>query len=86
MRRVLRENTVVTLVADWSNKSSEIASMLESLGSKQIPVVAIYPAGSSDPPIVLKGGYTKATLLEKLNEAGPSIQDDQASNPRVAAK
>ncbi len=85
VRRVLRENTVVTLVADWSNKSPEIASMLESLGSKQIPVVAIYPAGSSDPPIVLKGGYTKATLLEKLNEAGPSIQDDQASNPRVAA-
>ncbi len=72
VRDVLRANGVVTLQADWTDGDAEISRKLESLGSKQVPVVAIFPAGRAQQPIVLMGFYTKATLLEKLRDAGPS--------------
>jgi thiol:disulfide interchange protein len=73
VRTSLSENGVVTLLADWTNYPPEISRFLESLaGSKQVPVLAIFPAGRPDDRIVLLGGYTKATVLEKLQEAGPS--------------
>jgi hypothetical protein len=59
-------------LADWSGVSEEIAQMLEVLGGKQIPVLAIFPAGRPNEPIVLRGGYSKATLLKAIDEAGPS--------------
>jgi hypothetical protein len=37
-----------------------------------VPVLAIFPAGQPNQPIVLMGGYTKGTLLEKLQQAGRS--------------
>ncbi len=78
VRDLLRANGVVTLQADWTDGDAEIGRKLESLGSKQVPVVAIFPAGGAQ-PIVLMGFYTKAALLEKVREAGPS------DNVRVAA-
>lgn len=72
VQQALAENGVVKLVADWTNGDPEISGILDALGSKQVPVIAIFPAGRPNEPIVLMGGYTKATLLEKLQEAGPS--------------
>jgi len=72
VRDVLRGNGVVALQADWTKGDAEISRKLESLGSKQVPVVAIFPAGQAQQPIVLMGFYTKAVLLQKLQEAGPS--------------
>lgn len=72
IRDVLRDNGVVTLQADWTDGDAEISRKLESLGSKQVPVVAIFPAGRAQEPIVLRGFYTKSTLLQKLQDAGPS--------------
>jgi len=72
VRDVLRANGVVTLQADWTDGDAEISRKLESLGSKQVPVVAIFPAGRAQEPIVLMGFYTKASLLQKLQDAGPS--------------
>jgi thiol:disulfide interchange protein len=72
VRDVLRANGVVTLQADWTDGDAEISRKLESLGSKQVPVVAIFPAGRAQQPIVLMGFYTQATLLQKLQDAGPS--------------
>jgi thiol:disulfide interchange protein len=73
VRDSLSEKGVVTLLADWTNYPPEISETLEALaGSKQVPVLAIFPAGRPEERIVLLGGYTKATVLEKLAEAGPS--------------
>lgn len=72
VRDVLRANGVVALQADWTDGDPEISRKLESLGSKQVPVVAIFPAGRAQQPIVLMGFYTRAVLLEKLQEAGAS--------------
>jgi thiol:disulfide interchange protein len=72
VRRVVEANKVVTLVADWTDGNPEISKMLEALGSKQVPVIAIFPAGRPNQPLVLRGFYTKKTLIDKLEEAGPS--------------
>jgi len=68
----VRRNGVVTLRADWTHASPEITEMLELLGSKQVPVIAIFPAGNANHPIVFRGVYTQEMLLSALEKAGPS--------------
>ena len=73
VREAVDRNQVVTLVADMTDYPEEESKLLELLGgSRQVPVLAIFPAGRPNEPIVLTGGYTQSTLLEKLREAGPS--------------
>ena len=67
----VKANGVLTL-HDWTRTPPEATKMLELLGSKQVPVLAIFPAGNPNEPIVLRGGYTQATLLDALKQAGPS--------------
>lgn len=62
-------NRIVTLHADWTHAQPEVTKMLELLGSKQVPVLAIFPAADPNHPIVLRGGYTKQTLLDVLEKA-----------------
>jgi thiol:disulfide interchange protein DsbD len=71
-RNAVRRNGVVTMRADWTHASPEVTEMLELLGSKQVPVIAIFPAGRPDQPLLLRGGYTQQMLLHALDEAGPS--------------
>jgi suppressor for copper-sensitivity B len=71
-RSAVRRNGVVTLRADWTHASPEVTEMLELLGSKQVPVIAIFPAGSAHRPIILRGSYTHEMLLGALDKAGPS--------------
>ena len=72
---------MVTLVADWGDRDPKIGDLLESLGgSRQIPLVAIFPAGRPNNPIVLNT-YTQSQLIEALREAGPS----QSGSPRMAS-
>lgn len=72
VRSVVEQNGVIPLLADWTKANAEISEMLELLGSKQIPVLAIFPADRPNEPIVLRGWYSTDTLIEKLNQAGPS--------------
>lgn len=69
VRQAVEEHGVETLVADWTTKDPQIGEMLTALGSKQIPVLAIFPAGRPNEPIVLIGGYTQATLIKRIEEA-----------------
>lgn len=72
----IERNRVVPLLADWTDGSPEIKLMLESLQSKSIPVLAIFPAarpGDQPPePIVLRDLITEAQVLTAIREAGPS--------------
>jgi len=70
--RAVRRNRVATLRADWTHASPEVTEMLDLLGSKQVPVIAIFPAERANQPILLRGGYTQEMLLDALDEAGPS--------------
>jgi suppressor for copper-sensitivity B len=69
MREAVEANQVVPLKADWTHGDEEVTRMLDALGSKQVPVLAIFPRGNADKPIVFRGGYTKQNVLDALAEA-----------------
>ncbi len=71
-RALVEQNGVVMIQADWTDRDPEVTKMLEILGGKQVPVLAIFPAGDPNRPIVLRGGYTQQMLLDALKKAGPS--------------
>ncbi len=70
--KAVKQNNVVTLQADWTHGQPDVTKMLEALGSKQVPVLAIFSADKPNEPIVLRGGYTRQSLLDALKKAGPS--------------
>jgi thiol:disulfide interchange protein len=79
VKRLTEENDVVPLLADYSDMSEEIKSMLEALGSRSIPVLAVFPAGEPTRPIVLRDLVTKGQVVEALRQAGPSTVSDVES-------
>jgi thiol:disulfide interchange protein len=76
VRRVAEENGVVPLLADYSDMSEEIKGMLEALGSRSIPVLAVFPASEPTRPIVLRDLVTKGQVVEAIRQAGPSKTGD----------
>lgn len=72
VREVLDRNQVITMQAQWVDEHPDTGVMLEKLKSEQIPVVAIFPAGRWNQPIVLRGVYPAQKLIEALEQAGPS--------------
>ena len=72
-KELIAANGVVTMVADMTRYPPEESALLEKLsGGRLVPVLAIFPAGRPNEPIVLNNAYTKGLLFEKLKEAGPS--------------
>jgi thiol:disulfide interchange protein len=79
VRRVAEQNDVVPLLADYSEMSDEIKNMIEALGSRSIPLLAVFPAGDPTRPIVLPDMLTKGQVVEALRQAGPSKKADSSS-------
>lgn len=75
-RKLIEANQIVTLQADWTDGSPEISSMLEALGGKMVPVIAIFPAGRPNEPIVFRGAYT----MQGLHNAIKSLAAPQTAN------
>ncbi len=69
VRKAVEANGVVPMKADWTHGDKDVTEMLEKLGSKQVPVLAIFPAGNANKPIRLLGGYTRETVVNALNQA-----------------
>ena len=74
VRDTVQASRIVTLRADWTHGQPEVTKMLKLLGSKQVPVLAIFPAGRANTPVVMRGFYTPQALLDVLKAAGPSKQ------------
>ena len=72
VKEVIDTNQIVPLMADWTSGDEEVTAMLELLGSKNVPVLAIFPAGRPNEPIVFRDPYTQQQLIEALQKAGPS--------------
>ncbi|MEI8071297.1 MAG: thioredoxin family protein [Planctomycetota bacterium] len=76
VKEAIRVNQIVPMLADWTDGSPEIKSMLESLESKSIPVLAFFPATQPGQrlaaPIVLRDLITESQVLAAIREAGPS--------------
>lgn len=70
---VVKKNQVVPLIADLTRYPPELERKLkEELNSISIPVLAIYPPGQPNQPIILRDILAESDVLEALNEAGPS--------------
>ncbi len=72
VREAVQRNRVVPVQADWTHEAPEVSAMLDLLGGRQVPTIAIFPAGRPNEPIVFRGGYTKQRILDALEQAGPS--------------
>lgn len=72
VRDLVEKNSVVPLLADWSEPSNDIEEKLEELGSRSIPLLAIYPAGKPGEVILLRDAVTESQIVEALKKAGPS--------------
>jgi len=71
VRRLVEQNGVVPLLADWTDPNAEIKEALNGLGYNSIPVLAIWPAGE-ETPIILADVLRESQVLDALQEAGPS--------------
>jgi thiol:disulfide interchange protein len=63
---------VVPLLADWTDRSDDIKRTLDQMGSRSIPLMAIYPAGKPQEVIVLRDLLSEDEVLAALKQAGPS--------------
>lgn len=68
----MRELGVVPIKADFTRRPDWIAEEMGTYGRNALPLNVILPAGKPDQPIILPELLTKRTVLEKLEEAGPS--------------
>ncbi|GAB4131079.1 protein-disulfide reductase DsbD family protein [Thermopirellula anaerolimosa] len=73
VRRILRENKVVLLQADWTHESPEVTRFLNWLGFQQVPVVVVFPAGRPNEPFVFTGMFTQRDIVQAVEKAGPSV-------------
>mgnify|MGYP001367409106 CR=1 FL=1 len=65
-----RERYDLTLVrVDLSQTNPEGEALLQALGSKSIPVLAIFPAKAPDKPIVLRDFYSSRDIRQALDKS-----------------
>ncbi len=71
MEQAFADHGVIYMVADWTNYDADIARFLEQHGRTGIPLYLLYPADSSQSPMVLPQILTKSTVLEALSIVSP---------------
>lgn len=74
VQKTIQDNRVAVLKGDWTSGAADVTEMLDLLGSKQVPVIAVYTPGDFKNPTVMRGAYTQQELLDALNKAGPTQQ------------
>ena len=66
-----RDRGVVTMVADWTNRDSEISLALDALGRSGVPVYVMYPPGNGA-PLLLPELLSEQIVLDAIDQvAGP---------------
>lgn len=69
--KVVEENHVVPMIADWSDRGETIKRVLEEHNSKSIPLLVVFP-GDGGQPIVLRDLVAQSQVVAALEQAGPS--------------
>ena len=86
VHEAVARNNVVVVQADWTHGSPEVTKMMELLGSKGVPVLAIFPAGNPNEPIVLRDGYTPDTVVAALDNASAKVDGEKSAAPGQPAE
>jgi thiol:disulfide interchange protein len=68
VRAAMKQGNVVPVQADMTEPFPAANEALAELKANGIPVVAIYPPGSTTPSTVFRGMFTQAQLLEALEK------------------
>jgi thiol:disulfide interchange protein len=76
----VRENGIVTFVADWTDENDEIRTWLKNFGQESVPLTVIVPADRKAKLITLSGLYSEDDLLKKLAEAMKGSDSTAAAN------
>lgn len=66
---LIRQKTVVAMIADLTDFSEEVQDKLRQLNCNGIPVLAVYPPGKASEPIVKQGILTQSMVLEAIRQA-----------------
>ncbi len=72
VKEALLRHDAAAMRADWTHGDPEVTRMLDRLGSKQVPLIAVFSPKSPDRPVLFRGGMTERMLLEALERAGSS--------------
>jgi thiol:disulfide interchange protein/DsbC/DsbD-like thiol-disulfide interchange protein len=91
VRDAIQEAGAAQLYADYTDYPPEIDDTIKALKSNGVPVVAIFPGDRPYEPIVFRGGYTTAGLIEALKSAKPrtattTLLPDPAAEITAAAR
>jgi thiol:disulfide interchange protein len=70
VKKLLDENRVTPMIADWTDRSDRIKQALHELGYNSIPLLAIWPPEGK--PIILVDLLREGQVLDALKKAGPS--------------
>ncbi len=70
----LHSLNVLFLKADWTRQDPSVTKLLRKFERSGVPLYVIFPGKSPDKPIVLPELITKEMVLNKLDEAGPSLK------------
>jgi len=65
--RFAHEHNAVLMRVDLTRHDPELMALLESLGSKSIPILAIFPKDNPGSPLVLRDMFTSGQLKDALN-------------------
>lgn len=72
VRAIVFARGIVPLEADYTDTDIEITNELSSLRQLAVPLVVIYPAGSSGAPVILDYSTTPDQLKSAIRQAAPN--------------
>jgi suppressor for copper-sensitivity B len=68
------EKGVVPMLADFTDRPPDIKQKLHELQSNSIPILAIFPAGRHDQPIVLRDLVTQSAVVAAIRKATEKVE------------
>ena len=71
VRSTVDQHKVAPLRAEI-DVSTESETMLHTLDSEAVPVLAIFSPSNPNNPVVFRNGYTKRVLIDALQNAAPT--------------
>lgn len=70
VENAISQANVVTMEADWTNRSEVMHETIKALGGAGVPLIAIFPASDPYHPIVFSNGqYTQQKLIDAIAQA-----------------
>jgi thiol:disulfide interchange protein len=80
VKKKLKELNALPLLADFTTRSPQIAAELKKFNRAGVPLVVIYPANQSEPPLLLPEILTPSIVLNALDRVSRKAEAKQFSS------